>query len=167
VEEQNLRYTSDHIWVRVEHDGNTALVGITDVPLKSLQQFASIRFPEEGRELSRNEVFGAVEDGSDVLFSLVSPLTGEVLSVNEDIEDAPEVLLEDNYEEGWLIRLLIQSPEELEDLLTGDEYRSFISDGLDDDGDYDPDDDEDDDDDDDDGDDYYDDDDDDDGDDDY
>jgi glycine cleavage system H protein len=160
VEEQNLRFTSDHIWVRIEEE-NTALVGITEEPLRNIQNFDMIKFPKEGAELSKDDVFGAVMEDKKSLFTLISPLTGEVLAVNEDIEDAPDVLLEDNYEEGWLIRLLIQDMDELDDLMTREEYENYISENDDE---YDDDDDEDDEEDDesDDADEYYDDDDDDD-----
>jgi glycine cleavage system H protein len=164
VEEQNLRFSSDHIWVRVEEE-NTALIGITEEPLNNIQNFDRIKFPQEGADLSKDEVFGNILENKKSLFALISPLSGEVLSVNDDIDDAPEVLLEDNYEEGWLIRLLIQEPDELDELMTKAEYDKYVADN-DDDDDMDDDDDDyvdDDDEDDDDGeDDYYDDDDDDD-----
>jgi glycine cleavage system H protein len=140
VEEQNLRFTSDHIWVRIEEE-NTALIGLTEEPLRNIQNFDMIKFPPEGAELSKDDVFGAILEDKKNLFTLISPLTGEVLSVNEDIEDAPEVLLEDNYEEGWLIRLLIQDMDELEELMTREEYENYISESDDD--DYDEEDDED------------------------
>jgi glycine cleavage system H protein len=132
--------------VRLEED-NCAVIGITEEPLKLLQDFNKLKFPEEGVELSKDEVFGNIMQDKKHLFSLVSPLTGEVLSVNDDIEDAPEVLLEDNFEEGWLLRILIQAPEELDDLLTREEYDDYVSGEYDDEGDdeddYDEDDEED------------------------
>ncbi|MDR2199478.1 MAG: glycine cleavage system protein H [Deltaproteobacteria bacterium] len=126
MEEQNLRFSSDHVWVRIEEE-NTALIGITEEPLANVQNFDRIKFPQEGVEVSKDEVFGYIMEDKKSLFTLISPLTGEILSVNEDIEDAPEVLLEDNYEEGWLIRLLIQDPDELEDLMTRQEYEHYVS----------------------------------------
>jgi glycine cleavage system H protein len=134
VEEQNLKFTSDHIWVRIEEE-NTALIGITEEPLSNIQNFDRIKFPEEGTDLSKDEVFGNILEDKKSLFALISPLSGEVLAVNEDIEDAPEVLLEDNYEEGWLLRLLIQDPDELDELMTKEEYENYISESDDDDDD--------------------------------
>ncbi|MDR2339400.1 MAG: glycine cleavage system protein H [Deltaproteobacteria bacterium] len=132
MEEQSLRFTPDHIWVRIEEE-NTALIGITEEPLRNIQNFDRIKFPLEGAELSKDEVFGNILEDKKSLFNLVSPLSGEVLSVNEDIDDAPDVLLEDNYEEGWLIRLLVQDPDELEDLMTREEYENYVNENGDDD----------------------------------
>ncbi|MDR3154526.1 MAG: glycine cleavage system protein H [Deltaproteobacteria bacterium] len=136
MDDHTLKFSTDHVWVRVEED-NCATIGITEEPLKLLTDFNKIKFPDEGVELSKDEVFGSIMRDKKSLFQLVCPLTGEVLSVNDDIEDAPEVLLEDNFEEGWLLRLLIQAPEELDELLTHEEYNEYIED--DDDDDYDED----------------------------
>jgi glycine cleavage system H protein len=127
VDDQTLRFSSDHVWVRLEED-NCAVIGITEEPLKLIQDFNHIRFPDEGMELSKDDNFGTIMQDKKTLFHLVCPLSGEILNVNDDIEDAPDVLLEDNYEEGWLVRLLLHQPEELEDLLTRDEYDVFLSD---------------------------------------
>jgi glycine cleavage system H protein len=133
VEDQTLRFSSDHVWVRLEED-NCAVIGLTEEPLKLIQDFNRIRFLDEGVELSKDDNFGSVMQDKKTLFHLVCPLSGEILNVNDDIEDAPDVLLEDNYEEGWLIRLLLHQPEELDDLLTRDEYEDFLSDEDDADG---------------------------------
>jgi glycine cleavage system H protein len=119
------------MWVKLEED-NCAVIGITEEPLKLIQDFNRIRFPDEGMEFSKDDDFGSIMQDKKLLFPLVCPLSGEILNVNDDIEDAPDVLLEDNYEEGWLVRLLLHSPEELDDLLTRDEYDDFLSDEDDD-----------------------------------
>jgi glycine cleavage system H protein len=141
--DNHLRFSQDHIWVRLEEE-NTAVLGITNEPLKLIQDFNRVKFPSEGGDLSKDEVFGAIKQDKKNLFSLISPLSGEVLAVNDDIEDAPDVLLEDNFEEGWLVRVLVQDPKEFEDLLTEEEYEDYVSEGdalLNDDGDgeYEPD----------------------------
>jgi glycine cleavage system H protein len=132
----NLRFSSDHLWIKLEDD-NTAVIGLTDEPLKLIQNFNRIRFPEEGTEIIVDETFGAIMENKKILFPLVAPLSGEILSINDDIEDATEVLLEDCYGEGWLIRLLIQAPEEVVQLLTREEYEESFSDSIEEESDYD------------------------------
>jgi glycine cleavage system H protein len=130
--EDNLKFSPDHIWVKLEED-NCALLGLTEEPLKLIQDFNRIKFPEEGDEVSKDEIFGSILENKKTLFPLVAPLSGEILAINDDIEDATEVLIEDNYEEGWLVRLLIQAPEELDELLTREEYEDYVSEVYDDD----------------------------------
>jgi glycine cleavage system H protein len=138
--DDQTRFTIDHIWVKLEED-NSAVVGITETPLRMIQDYNHIVFPEEGLEVSKDEVIATILEGNKTLFSVISPITGEVLAINEDIEDALDVLLEDNFEEGWLVRLSILLPEELEELLTKAEYEQYISEDDIDDDDYDEDDD--------------------------
>jgi glycine cleavage system H protein len=113
--------------VKAEED-NTALIGITEEPLKIIRDLNRIELPQEGQELTKDEVFGAIFKDKKNLFSLISPLSGEILAVNEDIEDALDVILEDNYEDGWLAHILIQAPEELDELMTREEYHEYVND---------------------------------------
>jgi glycine cleavage system H protein len=120
-------------------DDNTAYIGISEEPLKIIKELNRIVLPKEGQELAKDEQFGAIYRGKKNLFSLISPLSGEVLAVNDDIEDALDVILEDNYDEGWLAHILIQAPEELDELMTREEYHEYVTDA----GELDEDDDED------------------------
>jgi glycine cleavage system H protein len=130
VEDYSLRFSPDHLWVRLEDD-YTAVIGLTEEPLKVIQDFTSINLPEEGVTLNKDDAFGQIFGDKKNLFTLYSPLSGEVLAVNEDIEEAAELLLEDNYEEGWLIRISVQDSNEIDDLLTRNEYEEFVSEGDD------------------------------------
>ncbi|MDR0622269.1 MAG: hypothetical protein LBJ61_10400 [Deltaproteobacteria bacterium] len=171
---RSLKYTPDHLWVKIDDDSN-ALIGLTEEGLEDYLELLGIRLPGEGDEYQKDQQFGRVTVAKGVGFKLLAPFAGEILAVNEDIIDAPDVILEDPYEEGWLIRMSVNSMSEYDDLMTREEYDQYLADsepdgsgGEDDDDeddddslyfeDYDDDDDEDDDDDDD----YYDDDDDDD-----
>lgn len=145
-----LRYSAERLWIRLEED-NQVTIGLTDEALEDYDEVTKLRLPAEGDEFSKDEIFGRLSAGRGVGLRLLAPLSGEVVAVNEDIVDAPEALLEDPYEEGWLIRLEAGSMSEYDDLMTRDEYDEFIDeefgdDGLDDDEeaeDYDDDDEED------------------------
>jgi glycine cleavage system H protein len=145
-----LRYSAERLWIRLEED-NQVTIGLTDEALEDYDEVTKLRLPAEGDEFSKDEIFGRLSAGRGVGLRLLAPLSGEVVAVNEDIVDAPEALLEDPYEEGWLIRLDVGSMSEYDDLMTRDEYDEFIDeefgdDGLDDDEeaeDYDDDDEED------------------------
>lgn len=150
-----LRYSAERLWVRLEDD-NQATIGLTDEALEDFEEVTKIRLPAEGDEFSKDEAFGRLSVGSGTGLRLLSPLSGEVMAVNDDIIDAPEAILEDPYEEGWLIRLELNSLSEYDDLMTREEYDEFLEEeyGDDDmDDDYEDDEDEDFDDEDDDG--YY------------
>ena len=120
-----LRYSAERLWVRLEDD-NQATIGLTDEALEDYDELTKIRLPAEGDEFAKDELFGRLSAGSGTGLRLLSPLSGEVVAVNEDILDAPEAILEDPYEEGWLIRLELNSMSEYDDLMTRDEYDEFI-----------------------------------------
>ena len=130
-----LRYSAEKLWVRLEDD-NQATIGLTDEALEDFDELTKIRLPAEGDEFSKDEPFGRLSVGSGTGLKLLSPLSGEIMAVNEDIVDAPEAILEDPYEEGWLIRLELNSMSEYDDLMTREEYDEFIEEesgeGLDD-----------------------------------
>ena len=137
-----LRYSAERLWVRLEEDSQ-ATIGLTDEALEDYDELTKIRLPAEGDEFSKDEPFGRLSVGSGTGLRLLSPLSGEVMAVNEDIVDAPEAILEDPYEEGWLIRLELSNMSEFDDLMTREEYDEFIDeefgDDIDDDEEYDDD----------------------------
>lgn len=120
-----LRYSPERLWVRLEDD-NQVTIGLTDEALEDYDELTKIRLPAEGDEFSKDESFGRLSVGSGTGLRLLSPLSGEVVAVNEDIMDAPEAILEDPYEEGWLIRMDLNSMNEYDDLMTREEYDEFI-----------------------------------------
>jgi glycine cleavage system H protein len=147
VDLRSLKYTPDHLWVKLDDDGN-ALIGLTEEGLEDYLELSGIRLPNEGDEFQKDQSFGRVSVAKSISFKLISPFAGEILAVNEDILDAPEVILEDPYEEGWLVKMIVNSMSEYDDLMTFDEYEQYLDDVAPDvSGDDDDDDDEDDDDD--------------------
>lgn len=120
----NLKYTNDHEWVKI--DGDVATVGITDFAQGELGDIVYVEIETEGEELDKEEVFGSVEAVKTVS-DLFMPLSGEVIEVNEDLLDAPETVNNDPYEGGWMIKIKLSNPSEVEDLLSVDAYKALIS----------------------------------------
>ena len=118
----DLHYSKDHEWVRVE--GNTAVVGITDYAQDSLGDVVYVELPKPGDEFSANESFGSVESVKAVS-EVFSPVSGEITGINEALNDAPEKVNQDPYGEGWMIRVQMSNPGEVDSLLTAAEYEDF------------------------------------------
>jgi glycine cleavage system H protein len=119
----NLHYTKEHEWIRVE--GNEAYVGITDYAQSELGEIVFVDINTEGETLGQGEVFGSVEAVKTVS-DLNMPVTGEVLEINETINDQPELVNNDPYGEGWMIKISVANPEEINNLLDAEGYQSFI-----------------------------------------
>ena len=119
----NLRYTKEHEWIRVE--GNEAYVGITDYAQSELGEIVFVDINTEGETLEQNEVFGSVEAVKTVS-DLNMPVAGEVLAINEAINDQPELVNNDPYGEGWRIKISVANPDELDTLLDAEGYQAFI-----------------------------------------
>ncbi len=121
---KDLKYTKEHEWVRTEED-NIVTVGITDYAQDSLGDVVYIELPQEGGTVTKNEPFGVVESVKSVS-DLYSPVSGVVKEVNEELIESPEIINGDPYGDAWMIKVEINSPEELDDLLTSEEYQKFI-----------------------------------------
>ena len=119
-----LKYTKDHEWVRIEDD--EAVIGITDFAQSELGDIVFVEVETEGESIESEEVFGSVEAVKTVS-DLFMPLSGEVLSFNSELEDAPEVVNSDPYGEGWIIRIKISDASEIVNLLSAEQYKSLIS----------------------------------------
>lgn len=120
---QELRYTREHEWARVE--GKVATIGITRFAVEQLGDVTQVDLPKEGETLRKDDVFGAVESVKAVS-DLFAPVTGKILKVNSPLSDSPEYLNDDPYDEGWMIQVEVQNPKELESLLSADEYSAFL-----------------------------------------
>lgn len=120
----NLRYTSDHEWIRVE--GNEAYVGITDYAQSELGEIVFVDVNTVGETIAKGETFGSVEAVKTVS-DLNIPVTGEVLEFNETLNDQPELVNNDPYGEGWMIKIAIKDAAELDDLLDAAAYEALIS----------------------------------------
>ena len=116
---ENLHYTQSHEWVRI--DGETGTIGITDHAQKELGEIVYLELPEVGRALQREDVFGTVESVKAVS-DLYAPLSGEVVAVNDGLTETPEEINADPYERGWMIRVRMADPSELNDLLNAADY---------------------------------------------
>lgn len=120
---QNLKYTKDHEWIRLE--GDEAYVGITDYAQSELGEIVFVDINTVGETVGQNEVFGSVEAVKTVS-DLNMPVTGEVLEVNEALNDQPELVNNDPYGEGWMIRIAVKDVAEMDSLLDAAGYQAII-----------------------------------------
>ena len=118
-----LRYTKEHEWIRVE--GEVAYVGITDYAQSELGEIVFVDINTEGETVNQDDVFGSVEAVKTVS-DLNMPVTGEVLEVNETINDQPELVNNDPYGDGWMIKISVADSAELDKLLDADAYQALI-----------------------------------------
>ena len=119
----NLRYTSEHEWIRVE--GDEAFVGITDYAQSELGEIVFIDVPTVGETVGQGEVFGSVEAVKTVS-DLNMPVTGDVLELNEELDAAPELVNNDPYGKGWIIRIAIKDAAELDSLMDAKTYEASL-----------------------------------------
>lgn len=120
----DLLYSREHIWVRV--DGNLATIGITDYAQENLGEVVSVELPEADSEVERDEPFGTIESSAKGIVELISPVSGDVIHVNEDISDDTGIINSDPHDMGWLIIVEMNDIEELDDLLDVKGYHDFI-----------------------------------------
>ena len=121
---QDLKYTQDHEWVRVE--GDEATIGITDFAQGELGDIVYFEVETVGESLDKEAVFGTVEAVKTVS-DLFLPLAGEITAFNEDLEDTPELVNDDPYDQGWIIKMKISDLSQIEALLTHEGYKAVIS----------------------------------------
>lgn len=119
----DLKYTKDHEWVKIE--GDIATIGVTDFAQSELGDIVYVEIETEGETLDEGEVFGTVEAVKTVS-DLFMPLKGEVVEVNETIESEPEVVNDDPYGKGWMIKVRMDDPSAVENLLSADAYQEEI-----------------------------------------
>ena len=119
----NLKYTKDHEWISV--DGDIATVGITDFAQSELGDIVYVEVETLDETLDKDEVFGTVEAVKTVS-DLFIPLSGEVIEFNESLESEPEKVNSDAYGEGWMIKIKISNPEEINQLLDAESYKELI-----------------------------------------
>jgi glycine cleavage system H protein len=118
-----LKYSREHEWVKVE--GNIALIGISDFAQDELGDVVYVELPDVGTELEANNTFGVVESVKAVS-DLYSPITGTVTEVNERLNDEPELVNSEPYDEAWMLRIEMSDASEVDGLLGADEYKSFV-----------------------------------------
>lgn len=120
---EDLRYSNTHEWARVADD--LATVGITDHAQSELGDIVYLELPKVGTTIQQGDMFGTIESVKTVS-DLTSPVSGEILEVNDELPDAPELVNEEPYGGGWLIIVKMETPGEADELMTADQYESFI-----------------------------------------
>ena len=121
---EDLKYTKDHEWVRIE--GNEATVGITDFAQGELGDIVYVEVETIGESLDKESVFGTVEAVKTVS-DLFLPLAGEITAFNENLEDTPELVNDHPYDQGWIIKMKISDPSQIQTLLTHEGYQAIIN----------------------------------------
>jgi glycine cleavage system H protein len=120
---QELRYTKEHEWVRVR--GNEAEVGITDYAQGELGDVIFVELPEMGSHLAQMKPFGTI-DAVKTVSDLFAPVTGEVAAVNDSLQSNPALVNQSPYEKGWMVRIRLENPSEVDQLLSADDYEKLL-----------------------------------------
>jgi len=120
---KDLKYTSEHEWIKVE--GNTATVGVTDFAQERLTDVVFVELPKVGKTVKKGEVLAVLESVKAVS-DVYSPVSGEVVEINETLLDKPELVNKESYGKGWVAKLKIKNSKELEGFMSADEYEEFL-----------------------------------------
>ena len=120
---EDLKYTKEHEWARLEN--GVVVIGVTDYAQENLGEVVYVELPEEGAKVSRAEAFGVIES-TKAVSDLYAPVSGTVVEVNDTLLDSPELINEDPYEDGWMIRIEMSDPREMAELLDASAYATFI-----------------------------------------
>ena len=120
---KNLKYNTEHIWVKVNRDN--ALIGVTDYAQDQLGDIIYVDLPEAGYELEQNESFGTIESAKSVS-ELYAPVSGHVIRVNESLKDEPELVNEEPYDSGWLLEVKLTNENDLNDLMDEHNYEEYL-----------------------------------------
>lgn len=120
----HLKYAETHEWVYIDENG-IATVGITDFAQESLGELMSVTFPQLGIDISAEEEVMSLESVKSAS-EIFAPVSGEIVEINEDLEDSPELINEEPYDGGWLFKIAVHDASELDDLLSDEEYQKLI-----------------------------------------
>lgn len=121
---QNLKYTDDHEWIKVEN--NIGIIGITAHAASELGDIVYIDIPNPKAEVKKGESFGTIEAVKTVA-ELLSPVSGKIIEVNNSLNDAPETVNSDPYNAGWIVKMELSAPAEIDSLMTAEDYNKLIS----------------------------------------
>jgi len=121
----NLRYTETHEWIKVEED--IAVIGITDYAQHELGDIVYVELPENGDDVSKGDAFGSIE-AVKAVEDIISPLSGEIIEANSNLEDNPELINSSAFEDGWIIKIRMSDKSELESLIDAAAYSEIIED---------------------------------------
>ncbi|HSA58193.1 MAG TPA: glycine cleavage system protein GcvH [bacterium] len=120
---EDLKYSKEHEWVRVS--GNIATIGVSDFAQDQLGEVVFVELPDEGEEFEKDDAFGVIESVKSVN-DIYAPLSGKIVEVNDPVVDSPEIVNEDPYVEGWLVKIEISDPKELGELMSAKDYEAYI-----------------------------------------
>jgi len=120
---EDLKYSKEHEWVRMS--GNIATIGISDYAQDQLGEIVFVELPDEGEEFEKDDAFGVVESVKSVN-DIYAPLSGRIVEINDPVVDSPEIMNEDPYAEGWLVKIEISDPKELGELMSAKDYEAYI-----------------------------------------
>jgi len=126
----DLLYTKDHEWARLDTGGKTATIGVTRFAVDQLGDVTQVDLPKEGESVRQGEVFGSVESVKAVS-DLFAPFSGKVVKVNTPLSESPEYVNEDPYDEGWMIQIELGKPDETKTLMDADAYQEFLKESAD------------------------------------
>ena len=121
---KNLKYHKEHDWARIE--GDVATLGVTDYAQESLGDIVYIELPEVGAEVSSGASYAEIESVKAVS-DVFAPVSGTVIEANDEVVDAPELINESPYEDGWLIKIKLSDPSEADDLMSAEEYEEMLA----------------------------------------
>ena len=120
---KELKYTREHEWLAIE-DG-VATIGITDHAQEQLGEVVFVELPAVGDKVERTDPFGVVES-TKAVSDVYAPISGEVLEINDDLPDSPEIVNEDPYGDGWMVKISVADEADLEELMSDEEYRAYV-----------------------------------------
>jgi glycine cleavage system H protein len=121
---ENLKYTKDHEWIRIE--GGIGIIGITEYAQGELGDVVFVELPSIGKKVEAGQSFGTVE-AVKAVSDLYAPVTGDVIEVNKEIQDTPELVNKEPYERGWMIKVTLTKPDEVKTLLDVEAYKKLIA----------------------------------------
>ena len=119
----NLKYTKDHEWINVKDGIGT--IGITDFAQSELGDIVFVELPSIGEDIAQNDVFGTIE-AVKTLADLFSPVSGKIIEINDELENSPEMINSDCYNEGWIVKIKLSNESELSALLSDADYKELI-----------------------------------------
>ncbi len=122
---EDLLYTEDHLWVRQEEDSALVTIGLSDYGQERLGEIISVDLLPEGEEVSRDDDLATLGTATEEVI-VYSPVTGTIVEVNNLVIDSPAIINEDPYEDGWLVKMKLVAPKELDDLMDADEYEEYV-----------------------------------------
>lgn len=128
---EELRYSADHEWVKVE--GKQAIIGITDYAQHELGDIVYLELPDVGTEVVTEEELTEIES-TKTTSPVLSPVSGKIIEVNDELKESPQLINEDPYGKGWIVTLRMSNPDDLDGLMSAKEYEEFIAEGSDDEG---------------------------------